>query len=112
MFSYGKLGLTIYLALTLSSLTVGITFKLWLEHDARALAAQLEAEVTAVAKKFEYQALVAQRKNSARQTEQNKARAKLNAANAQRQRTCTFWRDQYAKTRKSYDKTIMGTACK
>ena len=55
MFSYGKLGLTIYLALTLSSLTVGITFKLWLEHDARALAAQLEAEVTAVAKDFEYQ---------------------------------------------------------
>ncbi|WP_461515715.1 hypothetical protein [Porticoccus sp.] len=112
MLSYGKLGLTIYLALSLSLLAAGTTFKLWLEHDANTFASHLEAESAAMTEQIRQQTQLAQYQQHLRQIEQNKLRAKRDAANAQKQRTCTFWRDQYAKTNKSYDQSMMNSACK
>lgn len=119
MLSYGKLGVTIFFALTLSSLVVGTTFKLWFEYDLRVLGRQLEAETIAMQKEMEYRALVAKGERAARQQELNQARLQSEAdrrqqkaINAQKQRTCTFWRAEFAKTRKTHDKLMMNTACK
>ncbi len=112
MLSYGKLGFTVYFAFTLSLLTAGTAFKLWIEYDARTLAVHLQAETAAAAKELRQNALMAQQERTRRQLEQNKAIEKQNAINAQKQRTCSFWRDQYMKNKTSYDKTMMDSACK
>lgn len=119
MLSCGKLGGTIFFARALSSLVVGTTFKLWFEYDLRALDRQLEAETIAMQKEMKYRALIAKGERSVRQQELNQARlqseadrGQQQAINAQKQRTCTFWRAEYAKTRKTHDKLMMNTACK
>lgn len=112
MVSYGKLGLSIFLSLTLSSLVVGATFKLWIEHDARTLAAQLEAEAIATAKEMERQAQLAAQERERQERSRKRAQAKRDAIRAQKQRTCNFWNDQYNKTRASYDKAMRDSACR
>lgn len=132
--NYYKLGITLFISLVLSSvLLVGI-YKLWVDYENRLLAEKLSADLIAMTqqmalqqqeadRKFALQRQLAekqrkekaiqaekQRKEQARQAAQ--ARNQQTSATQQKQRTCQFWQDQFAKTNNSYDKALRDTACR
>lgn len=119
---YAELWTTLYLnlfPLTLSVFTVGTVFKLWFEYDARVLAEKIQAEAAlaaskakALAEELKRQAALDAEAARKRQAELEIARQKRASITAQRQRTCNFWKDQYLKTKSSYDKGMRDTACR
>lgn len=119
MLSYGRLFISIYFAMTLSALTVGTVFKLWIEYDARVLAEKIEAlaalaaaKAKALAEELKHQAALDAEAAKKRQAELEITRQKSASITAQRQRTCNFWNDQYRKTKSSYDKPMRDSACR
>ncbi len=121
--NYYKLGITLFISLVLSSVLLIGLYKLWVDYENRLLAEKLSADLIAMTqqmalqqqeadRKFALQRQLAekQRKEQARQAAQ--ARNQQTSATQQKQRTCQFWQDQFAKTNNSYDKALRDTACR
>lgn len=130
MINYYKLGLTLFLSFVLSGFVVLVGVELWTAHKLRLLSEQLEVEIATSTREMELKAqetqrrlarqkILAEQKSSQERVqrqahEHQKAiqRGRDIAVHQQRERTCDFWKSEYKKTKKFYDKSMRDTACK
>lgn len=109
----------IFFAVFLANVAAGSVFKLWIEYEAKIALEKVNEELAESSRSADAKRLKAQKdlqvarekqqKKLASQHKENIARAAISKKHWE---TCHYWRSQYNKTRKSYDKSMENVACK